>query len=88
MQAAQALALPPGQRGQALLGLPENQWFDRKSRRITGRDLADLLIGLANAEGGLLVLGLWGGRVEGISALPDRQNEWRQAAADFTQPPV
>lgn len=88
VQAAQALALPPDQRGQALLGLPENQWFDRKSRRISGRDLADLLIGLANAEGGLLVLGLWGGRVVGISASPDRQNEWRQAAADFTQPPV
>jgi ATP-dependent DNA helicase recG-like protein len=34
------------------------------------------------------VLGLWGGHVEGISALPGRQNEWRQAAADFTQPPV
>jgi ATP-dependent DNA helicase RecG len=88
VQVAQALALPPDQRGQALLGLPENQWFDRKSRRITGRDLADLLVGLANAEGGLLVLGLWGGRVEGINGPPDRQNEWRQAAADFTHPPV
>jgi ATP-dependent DNA helicase RecG len=88
VQVAQALALPPDQRGQALLHLPENQWFDRKSRRISGRDLADLLVGLANAEGGLLVLGLWGGRVEGISGPPDRQNEWRQAAADFTRPPI
>jgi ATP-dependent DNA helicase RecG len=88
VQVAQALAFPPDQRGRALLTLPENQWFDRKSRRISGRELADLLIGLANAEGGLLVLGLWGGQVEGINALPDRQNQWRQAAADFTVPPV
>src|SRR5829696_2003249 len=88
VQAAKALALPPEERGRALLALPESQWFDRKSNRISGRDLADLLVGLANAEGGLLVLGLWNGHVEGVNALPDRQNEWRQAAADFTLPPV
>jgi ATP-dependent DNA helicase RecG len=88
VQAAQALALPPEERGQALLHLPEDQWFDRKSSRISGRDLADVLIGFANAEGGLVVLGLWGGRVEGIGSISQRQNEWRQAAADFTLPTV
>jgi len=88
VQAAQALALPPEERGQALLRLPEDQWFDRKSGRISGRDLADVLIGFANAEGGLVVLGLWGGRVEGIGSISQRQNEWRQASADFTVPTV
>lgn len=88
VQAAQALALRSDHRGQALLRLPEDQWFDRKSSRISGRDLADLLIGLANAEGGLLVLGLWNGRVEGVAAVPKKHNEWRQAALDFTLPPV
>jgi ATP-dependent DNA helicase RecG len=88
VQAAQALALPREERGQALLRLPEDQWFDRKSSRISGRDLADVLIGFANAEGGLVVLGLWGGRVEGIWSASNKQNEWRQAAADFTLPTV
>jgi ATP-dependent DNA helicase RecG len=88
VQAAQALALPREQRGRALLRLPEDQWFDRKSRRISGRDLADVLIGFANAEGGLVVLGLWGSRIEGIGGTANKQNEWRQAAADFTLPTV
>lgn len=88
VQAAQALALPPDRRGPALLGLPESQWFDRKSGRISGRDLADLLVGFANAEGGMVVLGLWGGRVEGTKGLSKKENEWRQAAIDFTIPTV
>jgi ATP-dependent DNA helicase RecG len=88
VQAAQALALPREERGRALLSLPEDQWFDRKSSRISGRDLADVLIGFANAEGGLVVIGLWGGRVEGVESTSNRQNEWRQAAADFTLPTV
>ena len=88
VQAAQALALPREERGRALIRLPEDQWFDRKSSRISGRDLADVLIGFANAEGGLVVIGLWGGRVEGVGSTSNRQNEWRQAAADFTLPTV
>jgi ATP-dependent DNA helicase RecG len=88
VQAAQALALPREERGQALLRLSEDQWFDRKSSRISGRDLADVLIGFANAEGGLVVLGLWSDRVEGIGSPSNKQNEWRQAAADFTLPTV
>jgi ATP-dependent DNA helicase RecG len=88
VQAAPALALPREQRGRALLRLPEDQWFDRKSGRISGRDLADVLVGFANAEGGLVVLGLWGGRVEGIGSTSRKQNEWRQAAVDFTLPTV
>jgi ATP-dependent DNA helicase RecG len=88
VQAAQALALPREERGRALLRLPEDQWFDRKSSRISGRDLADVLIGFANAEGGLVVIGLWGGRVEGVGSMANRQNAWRQAAADFTLPTV
>lgn len=29
---------PPAERGSALLALPENQWFDRKSNRISPRE--------------------------------------------------
>ncbi|MGQ0825127.1 MAG: ATP-binding protein [Actinomycetota bacterium] len=86
--AEQALGRPTDERGQALLALQEDQWFDRKSARVSARDLADLLIGFANAEGGLVVVGLWGGRVEGIAAAGDRVLQWQQAALDFTAPTV
>ncbi|TVR30534.1 MAG: transcriptional regulator [Nitriliruptor sp.] len=82
------LALPTQERGPRLLELPEDQWFDRKSSRIHPRELADALIGLANAEGGVLVVGLHGGVIEGVGASPDRRNAWRQAAVDYTVPPV
>ncbi len=84
----QALQMSTEGRGAALLALPEDQWFDRKSSRIEGKDLAKHLLGLANAEGGTLVIGLHDGKVEGVDSVPARQNDWRQAAIDFCHPPV
>lgn len=85
----QALALPVTDRGRALLALPEDQWFDRKSARVTAKDLADAMIAFANAEGGTIVTGLWNGRVEGINGEPvNRLSAWRQAPLDFTVPMV
>lgn len=66
----------------------EDQWLDRTSARTTARHLADLMIGFANAEGGLIVVGIHEGRVEGVGGAGRRANEWRQAAIDFTRPPV
>lgn len=86
--AEQALGRSPEDRGQALLELHEDQWFDRKSARVSARDLADRLIGFANAEGGLVVIGLFDGRVEGVNAADRRVTEWQQAALDFTVPAV
>lgn len=86
--AEQALALPAHALGEALLGLNEDQWFDRKSCRTKPQDLANSMIGFANAEGGLLVVGLWGGRVEGVSSVARLRSEWQQAALDFTFPAV
>ncbi|MBW2255466.1 MAG: putative DNA binding domain-containing protein [Deltaproteobacteria bacterium] len=72
-----------------LLERPEDQWFDRKSSRIAARDVADALVGFANAEGGLIAIGLHGGRIQGVDAAPvHTKNAWRQAAIDFTVPPV
>lgn len=85
---ARALALPADRRGEALLDVPEDQWFDRKSARTTGSALADVEIGMANAEGGTVVLGLWDGEVEGVAADRSRINEWQQAALDHTTPAV
>jgi ATP-dependent DNA helicase RecG len=84
----QALALSVGEREKALLELREDQWFDRKSERMTAKDLAEHLVGMANSEGGTIVLGLSNGKVEGTSRSPRRMNDWRQAALDFTVPPV
>lgn len=87
--AEHALALPSAELGPALLRIGEDQWFDRKSSRTSARDLADAIIGFANAEGGLVVLGLWNGRVEGTNAAPPgRPSDWRQAALDFVRPPA
>lgn len=80
--------MPEDDRIESLRAAPEDQWLERKSARCTARDLADLLIGFANAEGGLIVLGIHEGRVEGVGEHAARVNDWRQAAVDFTQPPV
>ncbi|MBA3020744.1 MAG: helix-turn-helix domain-containing protein [Propionicimonas sp.] len=69
-----------------LLKLPEGQWYERKSGRIRARDLAVPLIAFANAEGGTVAVGLSDGEVDGVT--PARTNEIRQAAQDFTNPPV
>ena len=67
----------------------ENQWFDRKSSAISARKLADSIVGLANAEGGVIAIGFRDdGKIEGTLAVGPRLNDWRQAAVDFTQPPV
>lgn len=86
--AEQALARPVADRGRALLALREDQWFERKSRRVSAQDLANTMIGLANAEGGVIAVGLWDGRVEGIDRTAGRVADWQQAALDFTVPAV
>lgn len=82
----QALAQPPADAVDLLLALPEGQWFERKSGRVSARDLAVPLVALANAEGGCIVVGLHSGKVDGVTAA--RLNDLRQAAQDFTQPVV
>src|ERR1700689_1441296 len=83
-----ALKAPVRERGERLLAVAEDQWFDRKSMRIAPRDLANDLIGMANADGGTIVVGLWRGVVEGGDGNVERRNAQMQAAIDFAQPPV
>lgn len=87
MALADLRPLSPRERAEHLLARPGDQWFDRKSGRAHARDLAPTLVGFANAEGGLIVVGLHGG---GLDAGLDTsaENALRQAAADFTVPPV
>jgi ATP-dependent DNA helicase RecG len=85
---ARALESPNTEVGARLLSVAEDQWFERKSRRIEPRRLAEALVGFANADGGTIVVGLSKGSVEGTHVDPRRRNELMQAAMDFTQPAV
>lgn len=82
------LAMPPDALTERLLNEPEGQWFDRKSARIHPRDLAKTLAAMANAEGGMIAVGLSRGLCEGVDGQRQAQNDWRQAGLDFTTPPV
>src|SRR5437868_8913803 len=84
----QALSLPPEEVGVALLETGEDQWFDRKSARIKPRALADALVGFANAEGGIVVIGLSDGRIEGTDEVGRARNDLVQAPIDLCVPPV
>ena len=81
-------ALSPEEITDLLLTETEGQWFDRKSSRIAPRDLAETLVAMANAEGGMIVIGLHNGACEGVDGKESEQNDWRQAGLDFTDPPV
>lgn len=70
-----------------LVNQKEDQWLERISARTQARTLGDLLVGFANAEGGLIATGIHDGKIEGVAG-SNRVNDWRQAAMDFTQPPV
>jgi len=83
-----ALKADRDQVGPELLRIPESQWFERKSSRIAPRELANSLIGFANADGGLLVVGLHDGIVEGASAAPGQLDAQLQSNIDFCTPPV
>lgn len=56
-QVERAMTTSPDSVGPALAALKEDQWFERKSARIQARDLADWLVGFANADGGTIVVG-------------------------------
>ncbi len=81
-----ALQLPPEQIGEALLDLPESQWFERKSGRVTAKKAAETVIAFANAEGGVLVIGVSNGVVDGVT--PKLRNDLQQLALDHTEPAV
>ncbi|MET0306353.1 MAG: ATP-binding protein [Solirubrobacterales bacterium] len=74
--------------GAELARLPEDQWLERKSSRIAPRDLANALIGFANADGGIVIVGLADGEVEGTSGNLERRNTQFQANIDFCVPPL
>jgi ATP-dependent DNA helicase RecG len=83
----QLRVLTEGEAIDFLVHQKEDQWLERISARTQPRTLGDLIVGFANAEGGVIAAGIHDGAVEGVSS-SNRLNDWRQAAMDFTQPPV
>jgi ATP-dependent DNA helicase RecG len=88
LAAENALNAPPEQVGAQLARIVEDQWLERKSARIAPRDLANTLIGFANSDGGIVVVGLSEGEVEGTNGNLERRNAQFQANVDFCSPPV
>lgn len=80
------LQLPPEEIAEALLGLPESQWFERKGGRITAKKAAETAIAFANAEGGVLIVGASNGEVDGVT--PKLLNDLQQMALDHSDPVV
>jgi ATP-dependent DNA helicase RecG len=83
-----ALSRPPNEVGPLLVKIAEDQWFERKSTRIAARALADCLIGFGNADGGIVVVGIHSGAVEGTDWQPDKRNAQMQANIDFCEPAI
>lgn len=80
--------LPPNQIGDALLRIAEDQWFDRKSIAIKSQKLAEAVIGLANADGGTLVIGLSDGKIQGTNHRRKHCTELMQAHIQHCTPAV
>ncbi|GAB7190830.1 ATP-binding protein [Kineococcus sp. NUM-3379] len=74
--------------GRALGVLPEDQWFERKSARVSPAKLGQAIVAFANAEGGTIVVGIHDGRVEGTDADPRHRNELQQVHVQHVQPPA
>ncbi len=83
-----ALAAGVFERGLLLASAPEDQWFDRKAIEIKPTKLAETITALANADGGLVVVGISEGKVQGVDAEPQRVNAIRQSSIDFIRPQV
>ena len=69
----------------------ENQYFERKGlgeRDIKPSKIADELIGMANADGGILVFGISDkGEIQDLQSLGDKLDNYRKLVFDFIAPP-
>ena len=71
------------------MNLSEDQWFDREAQSHHQADvLSRTLIGMANADGGTIVVGLSEGVVKGTDAYEEHRNELMQAHVEHCEPAV
>src|SRR5258708_10729867 len=70
-----------------ILKAREGQWFDRKGSRIDKISLVDTILGFANAEGSVLVLGLEKDKkITGIEDPDEKIHQIRSAVSKFSSP--
>ena len=70
-----------------LVSIAEDQWFERKSFRIKPKDLAKTIVGMANAEGGIIAVGITDRKFDGRPS-SRQENDLRQTTLDHTDPTV
>lgn len=62
----------------------ESQKYDRKSAKIEVKDIANTIAGFANADGGILAIGIKDdGTLEGFEKFPNKDNEFLSKLSDF-----
>ena len=72
-----------------LLTMPENQVFDRKSIRIEPKALAITIVAFANADGGIIAIGISDdGMIEGVNGNEQKLNEILRVPFDFCSPTI
>lgn len=73
-----------------ILALEESQTFDRKSININPKDFAIPLIAFANADGGMIAVGISDKtkRIEGIDGNINKINELRRVPYDYCNPTI
>lgn len=71
-----------------LLRRSEDQWFEKKGPAVAPRDLAKAVVGMANAAGGLVVVGVEKEAVPGIDMGELRGQALTDLALRLTAPPI
>lgn len=80
-------AMKPAEAAELLVTQRENQWFERKSIRSGVDVFARALVGLANAEGGLIVVGVSDREVEDLRGAEAKLNDLRRSPQTHCAPP-
>ena len=67
----------------------EGQYFERKSARITASQVAEIVVGLANADGGSIAIGIKDREFEGINSQGAvKITDFLQCGVDHCRPPI
>lgn len=70
-----------------LLTMPEGRTFDRKAAEYDRKKLANILVAYANADGGVVAIGIKNKKIEGINCLgPHKINALLQVGVDLVNP--
>lgn len=78
--------LSPSERAEALLVASESQWYERKSIGVAPNVVARTFVGMANAEGGVVAIGLSNGGIEDLVPHAAKVNVLRRVPHEHCAP--